>query len=116
MSSRSQAIEVRPPQLGVLGMARMLWRQEDAIFRGAASCGQAWATMEKYEGGRLLDLVTSCGHRIKALFGRALARDGKPLNARGAPTVLFFYGNDMCLARSLEVFEVLRRWGGGVRV
>jgi pimeloyl-ACP methyl ester carboxylesterase len=65
----------------------------------------------------LITLSTKTGTKIVALFGAALGKDGQPppeLSDR--PTVLFFYGNQMSLAASRDIFADLRQMGVNVLI
>lgn len=65
----------------------------------------------------LVTLRTAAGESIAAQFGRALRPDGQPFDqSANAPTVLFFYGNRMCLAASQGIFDDLRRMGANVLI
>lgn len=65
----------------------------------------------------LLALQTAAGTKIVAQFGVALDTSGQPLPRNSKrPTVLFFYGNRMCIAASRQIFEDLRRMGVNVLI
>lgn len=70
------------------------------------------AESPRYE---LLTLHTAAGTKIAAQFGAALDKSGQPMSGN-VPTVVFFYGNRMCLAASQGIFEDLRRMGVNVLV
>ena len=60
----------------------------------------------------LLELKTKTGERVVALFGAALTTDGKPDPAAASrPTMLFFYGNAICLNYAASLFDRFRRLG-----
>ena len=60
----------------------------------------------------LLQLKTKTGERVVALFGPALTADGKPDPAAASrPTMIFFYGNAMCLNHATSLFDRFRRLG-----
>jgi uncharacterized protein len=66
---------------------------------------------------QLLELQTADGNRFAAQFGAALDPTGQPLaETRSRPTVLFFYGNRMCLAASQGIFEDIRLMGANVLI
>lgn len=91
--------------------------QTRLIFPGAATQGDPSAAVHPTPGAELVRLTTHGGDRVTALFGTALTPDGQPLaDARTRPTLLFFYGNGMCLAYTLEEFEAFRRLGANVLV
>lgn len=118
--------EVRKPPAGstVANLPSRLWRlgrlyvgQTGLILPGRATRGRACAAVAPPGGAELLNLRIRGGHRIAALFGPALADDGSPFpDAPLRPTLLFFYGNGMCLAASLHLFQHLRRLGANVLV
>ncbi|MGB7160367.1 MAG: alpha/beta hydrolase [Tepidisphaeraceae bacterium] len=101
--------------LGVCLVLSML--QTQMIFPGAASQGRLESVVRPAAGRELLDLKTPDGQRVAALFGAALTIDGTPLpGAKTRPTILFFYGNGMCMADAIGEFNKLRRLGNNVIV
>jgi uncharacterized protein len=91
--------------------------QTTVIFPGHATQGQPEAEVKPPAGTELVKLKTSRGERIVALFGPALTSEGSPLrNASAAPTIVFFYGNAMCLSKSVEELETFRRLGANVLI
>jgi fermentation-respiration switch protein FrsA (DUF1100 family) len=91
--------------------------QTQLIFPGHATQGQAATRFEAPPGTELVSLVTKKGERIAALFGPALDVQGRPVGKPvERPTLLFFYGNAMCLKASLEEFELFRRLGLNVLI
>jgi esterase/lipase len=69
---------------------------------------------ERYE---LVRLITAEGTSVVAQFGAALDSTGNPIsNSAHRPTVLFFYGNRMCIAGSQGIFEDLRKMGVNVMI
>jgi fermentation-respiration switch protein FrsA (DUF1100 family) len=110
---------VRIPVFVYLGVALVLFSfQTRLIFPGAQSQGQATAEVRVRPSEELINLVTARGDQIVALFGPALAADGKPdPNAARRPTLLYFYGNGMCLRdTTYDEFERFRRLGLNVLV
>ena len=97
-------------------------------FNGCASIGQRAALPGSYlqvpqstvppsEHYELLRLTTTDGMNVVAQFGAALDPSGNPSSSSGRrPTILFFYGNRMCIAGSQGIFEDLRRMGVNVMV
>jgi fermentation-respiration switch protein FrsA (DUF1100 family) len=82
------------------------------IFPGAASQGQAYAQIAPGSDYRLIPLRLADGTKIVAQFGAALDRGGRPSGAtRGAPTVIFFYGNGAYAAGMAGEFWNFRRLG-----
>jgi pimeloyl-ACP methyl ester carboxylesterase len=86
--------------------------QESIIFPGAATQGQADATLHPGPDQQLITLRGHDGVPIAALFGKALQANGQPLgDASKRPTVIFFYGNGACMAYCTDIFDHLRRIG-----
>jgi fermentation-respiration switch protein FrsA (DUF1100 family) len=91
--------------------------QTRLIFPGAATQGDPAAVVHPPPGAELVRLTTARGERIVALFGPALRPDGTPrADADNCPTLLFFYGNGMCLRAAEDLFGDLRRLGANVLV
>jgi pimeloyl-ACP methyl ester carboxylesterase len=89
--------------------------QTKLIFPGAVTQGQRASLVPTMPGTELARLDTSQG-QVAILFGEPLARaraDGSFDNAH-TPTVLFFYGNGMCMADAIGIFHDLRRLGNNV--
>jgi fermentation-respiration switch protein FrsA (DUF1100 family) len=87
------------------------------IFPGAYFQDRAAAQVQPSPDRELLTLHTADGHRIAAIFGSALDRDGLQLpDAAARPTILFFYGNGDCIRTSLGPFENFRRLGANVLI
>jgi uncharacterized protein len=101
-----------------LGYAAMLFSlQTRMIFPGHETQGQAYAEVKPRPGTELVRLKTRQGESIVALFGPALTADGRPdPQAARRPTLLFFYGNGMCLSYSRDEFERFRRLGLNVLI
>ena len=101
-----------------------LWRlgslyfgQAGLILRGRRTHGRACAAVAPPAGAELMSIPTACGRRVAALFGPALSAEGERLpDAPSRPTLLFFYGNGMCLRDTVPLFEHLRRIGANVLV
>jgi len=96
-----------------LGVAIMLYSfQTNLIFPGASTQGDPNAQVRPGPGTELIRLETQHGEAIVALFGPALRSDGKPHpDPAGRPTLIYFYGNAMCLANAVFQFEQFRRLG-----
>jgi len=93
--------------------------QTSLIFPGAASQGQKDAIVRPSSDEELLHLPTPTGEHVAAVFGRALkAGPGREIrdDASDRPTVIFFYGNGMCMADCMGEFLRLRRDGFNVIV
>jgi uncharacterized protein len=101
-----------------LGITALMFSlQTRIIFPGADTQGQALAEVRPRRGTELVHLKTSGGERIVALFGAALLPDGKPDPAAAArPTMIFFYGNAMCLNYADSQLEEFRRLGLNVLI
>jgi fermentation-respiration switch protein FrsA (DUF1100 family) len=96
--------------LGVLIVLYAL--QTRLIFPGASTQGQPFAEVRPRPGTELVRLTTQRGVPVVALFGSALATDGGPDPAAAArPTMLYFYGNAMCLNYAMPEFDRFRRLG-----
>jgi fermentation-respiration switch protein FrsA (DUF1100 family) len=91
--------------------------QTRLIFPGGQTQGQPLAEVRPEPGTELLSLRTTNGDRVVALFGPALHRDATPIpEAAECPTLLYFYGNAMCLRNALGDFELFRRLGMNVLI
>jgi fermentation-respiration switch protein FrsA (DUF1100 family) len=101
-----------------LGLVIVLYSlQTRVIFPGAGTQGQPWAEMRPGPGTELVRLTTPEGERIAALFGPALLADGRPdAAARGLPSMIFFYGNAMCLHDASFLLDQFRRLGLNVLI
>src|SRR5579884_1958372 len=87
------------------------------IFPGHATQGTVAAEVEAPSGARLVPLTTATGERVMVLLGPALSPEGQPHpHADTCPTVLFFYGNGMCLNYCLDLFDLWRRLGANVLI
>ncbi len=83
--------------------------QRKLIFPGAGSQGHADAIVAPRPGYEVLALKTADNVTIKALFGTALDTSGAvDANAKSRPTVLFCYGNAMCLQSAMQMFNEFR--------
>jgi fermentation-respiration switch protein FrsA (DUF1100 family) len=109
---------VRMTGLIHLGIVTVLFSlQTRIIFPGAETQGQPFAEFRARPGTELVNLKTSGGDRIVALYGAALLPDGQsdPDHAL-RPTMIFFYGNAMCLKHATAEFEEFRRLGLNVLI
>jgi fermentation-respiration switch protein FrsA (DUF1100 family) len=109
----------RIPIIAYLGLAVVLsLLQTQLIFPGAATQGQAEAIVDPATlDAELVTLKTPGGEKVVALFGRALDETGRPHpQASSRPTLLYFYGNGMCMADCEIEFRQLRRRGFNVMV
>jgi len=101
-----------------IGITIMLyWLQTSLIFPGAATQGKKVALVAPPPGAELVRLTTASGERIVALFGTALTPEGRPRSdAAHRPSMIYFYGNGMCLNDARYEFEQFRRQGANVLV
>lgn len=111
-------IAARFPALVYLGLATLLFSfQTSIIFPGHETQGKPYAQVRPRPGTEVVRLRTALGEAIVALFGPALKSDGQPdPQAAKRPTLLYFYGNGMCLSHSHEQFEQFRRLGLNVLI
>jgi pimeloyl-ACP methyl ester carboxylesterase len=80
--------------------------QTKLIFPGAATQGQRASIHRPGANEELLELKTPEGERVVALFAAAKHEDPK-----SQPTIIFFYGNGMCLADCIGAFRDFRERG-----
>lgn len=99
-----------------LGLMAVLYSlQTELIFPGARSRGRAEAVVTPPPGAELVTLSTAGGNRVVALFGPALTADGRPHpDAAHRPSLIYFYGNGMCLNDARFEFDRLRQLGANV--
>jgi len=101
--------------LGLLALFASL--QARLIFPGAQTQGQPYASVRPPVGAELVTLSTVNGDRVVALFGPALTPAGHHHpEASRRPTLLYFYGNGMCLNDTSEQFDHFRRLGANVLI
>ncbi|HEV3121128.1 MAG TPA: alpha/beta hydrolase [Isosphaeraceae bacterium] len=107
---------VRIVLLVYLGVALVLSRfQARLIFPGAETKGRPEAAFDPPPDCSLVALRAAGGERVMALFGPALGERGEPLaDAEERPTLIYFYGNGMCLRDALDEFQRFRRLGANV--
>lgn len=101
-----------------LGFVTVLYfLQSHMIFPGSSTQGQEEAQVRYGADSELVDLTTQTGERVAALFGPALTAEGwaDPLAAR-RPTMIYFYGNAMCLNYATAEFDRFRRLGLNVLI
>ncbi len=83
-----------------LGLLTLLYSfQTRVIFPGASTQGQPFAQVRPRPGHRAGHTRRPArGERVVALFGPAMTSDGRPdPDAASRPTMIYFYGNAMCL-------------------
>ncbi len=91
--------------------------QDWLIFAGRSTQGSPLAVVQPSSNFDLLHLKTADGDPFVAIFGVALDGMDQPIaDAKAHPTILFFYGNAMCLADSFELFREFRRLGANVMI
>jgi len=91
--------------------------QKWMIFPGASTQGQKQACIRPMAGTELVELKAATGQKVVALFGAALDSEGKRrADAPSRATVLYFYGNGMCLADCFSEFNHLRKLGFNVMI
>lgn len=89
--------------------------QEWLIFPGRSTQGKPAARFVTPRGAERVTLQLPDGTPIVAVFAPALGENRKVVaEPRRCPTILFFYGNAMCLADSLDLVDELRRRGANV--
>lgn len=96
-----------------LGLCIVLFAAQNwFIFPGSATQGRRDAIVKPFDGGEIVTLTAGTGEKVAALFGRALLPDGKPHpDASSRPTIVYFYGNGMCMADCCGEFMKFRRRG-----
>jgi fermentation-respiration switch protein FrsA (DUF1100 family) len=101
-----------------LGFLAVLYSMQDRIiFPGTATQGTPQSIIQPRPGAKLLNLSTSRGEKVVALYGPALLPDGRAHpDPHSRPALVYFYGNAMCLAYSEPEFERFRRLGLNVLI
>jgi len=109
---------IRLPILVYAGVAIVFSTfQARLIFPGSETQGRPESVVRPPPDAELVSLTTARGDRVVALFGKALTPDGSPLaDASACPTLLYFYGNAMCLADASGQFGRFRRLGANVLI
>ncbi len=82
---------------------------ESLVFPGSATQGTPQAAWHTGPTDELLSLTAKDGTKIAAVFGKA-AKDAHLLPT-SRPTLLFFYGNGVCMANCRQIFNQFRRGG-----
>lgn len=86
--------------------------QDMLIFPGQSFQGRPPASIRPGPGREIVELKTSDGEKVVALFGPALSPTGSALaDAKIRPTILYFYGNAQYLGGTLNEFAKMRRMG-----
>ena len=101
-----------------LGVLTLLYSfQTRVIFPGASTQGQPFAEVKPPRDTELVTLKTSRGERVVALFGPAMTSDGRiDPDAASRPTMIYFYGNAMCLSYAASDLDRFRRLGLNVLI
>jgi hypothetical protein len=87
------------------------------VFPGASSQGAKEAIVVPGIGEELVHLKTADGVQVTAVFGKALTANGAVMDdIAHCPTILFFYGNGMCMADVESERHHLRELGANVIV
>ena len=99
-----------------LGVAIVLYAlQTWMIFPGHSTQGQKLAVVPRGADYELLELQTRSGERVVAVFGKALDENGHVrADSSSCPTLVFFYGNGMCLADFMGEVRKFRKLGANV--
>ena len=99
-----------------IGVALVLYAlQTWMIFPGHSTQGQKLAVVPRGADYELLELQTKTGERVVAVFGKALDEGGNVrADASSRPTLVFFYGNGMCLADFMGEVRKFRKIGANV--
>jgi fermentation-respiration switch protein FrsA (DUF1100 family) len=91
--------------------------QTRITFPGASSQAQPFAQVNTPPGAELVRLLTRRGESIVGLYGPALLGGGRPdARARERPTMIYFYGNAMCVNYASAEFDQFRRLGMNVLI
>ncbi|WP_422931245.1 alpha/beta hydrolase [Singulisphaera sp. PoT] len=101
-----------------VGLAGVLFSlQSDLIFPGAKRQGQPDTVVKPRPDEELVTLTTAKGDKVIALFAPALSLRGEELpDATIRPTILYFYGNAMCLSDAVDQLEHFRKLGFNVMI
>jgi uncharacterized protein len=109
---------VRDALLVYLGLITLFYSfQTRVIFPGASTQRQPFAQVRPRDGTELVTLKTQQGESVVALSGPATTADGRPDPAAAKrPTMIYFYGNAMCVAYAAQDVDRFRRLGLNVLV
>jgi fermentation-respiration switch protein FrsA (DUF1100 family) len=101
-----------------LGLCLLTYLCQDwMIFPAHAYQGTPQAQIRPERDTEELQLMTSHGDRVAAIFGEALLPDGSPdPDAAHRPSLLYFYGNGGAIAWSMGEFDRFRRLGANVLI
>jgi pimeloyl-ACP methyl ester carboxylesterase len=91
--------------------------QNTLIFPGSSTQGRAEANFIPLKGVELVKLTTKDGNEVTAAFATALDKTAKALpDASSRPTMLYFYGNGMCLRDCMLDLQQFRMLGVNVLI
>ena len=101
-----------------LGVLTLLYSfQTLVIFPGASTQGQPFAEVKPRPGTELVTLKAAHGERVVALFAPAMTSVGQiDPDAASRPTMIYFYGNAMCLSYAVAELDRFRRLGLNVLI
>jgi hypothetical protein len=90
--------------------------QTAMLFPGRDTQGTAAAVVRGLPlGGELITVKAASGQPVALAYGSALDANGVPMpDARRRPTLIYFYGNAMCLRDAVGQFGDFRRLGMNV--
>jgi dienelactone hydrolase len=122
-ASRARRLIKRLARIAIfvyLGLCVVFFALQDyLIFPGRSTQGAKHAVVRESSQGNyeIVRLTTSRGDKTVALFGRAQDDNGQPrADANKQPTILFFYGNAMCMADCFGIMQSMRKLGVNVMV
>lgn len=101
-----------------LGLLTLLYSfQTRVIFPGAGTQGQPFAEVQPRRGTELVKLRSPSGEMVVALWAPATTADGRPdADAASRQTMIYFYGNAMCLNYAAQDIDRFRRLGLNVLI
>jgi hypothetical protein len=92
----------------ILGGIGLYCLQRTLVFPASWTQGTNGSKVEVTAGEELIELKTSRGDKVVALYSPARGRDGKVRSdAADCPTVLYFYGNGENVAHSIGPMEAI---------
>ena len=116
-ATRRASVLSLAPVRRLVAAGQLCFAQRSLIFPGQRKQGQPCAHVIPPADSQLIQLRATTGERLTAMHGPALDADGNLLSdAHRRPTILFFYGNDMCLGDMAYPFDELRRAGANVLI
>ena len=87
--------------------------EDQLVFPGHFTQGTPEAIWRTGPTDKLITLIAKDGTRITAVFGKGVRRANDP-NASHRATLIYFYGNGMCMAQSRQVINEFRKLGYNV--